>query len=733
MVHTKTVQTLQSSTQRWTPVPNAHRRQLQQLSHPFSLRVQYNCSMQRKTVQTYSPADPVTDIPLIGPSYAHALEQLNIRTVKDLLYHFPFRYEDTRTILSIEELRTVEEGTIQGTVLSVSNTRTRSGRFLTKALIEDGSGSIPAIWFSQPYLSKVLRRGEVFLFSGKTGAKWGPVTLMNPQYERISLDVFSWNSDSTPTHLGKLSPVYPETRGITSKWLRARLKVLKPFIAELVEDFLPQSVLEQEDLMNLPSAITAMHFPQDEDDIRRARKRLGTDELVRIRLQAKETLAARSRWSAYEIKDPQNSTRVKKQLAALPFSLTRAQTKALEEISSDLQNTTPMYRLLNGEVGSGKTVVSLLAALACVDSGFTTVIMAPTTILAHQHYESVTTLLKRADIHVPVQLLTGETSLSNITLPQIIIGTHALLFTTALPNNTALIVIDEQHRFGVVQRKKLMQLTTGKSPETQETATSEQDASPRGILPHYLTMTATPIPRTLTMALYGSTSVSILDELPPGRIPVRTHVVSENKRRAAYTWIGDKLEEGQQAFIICPLVEGSDKVQAKAVTQEYQHLKNEVFPDTSLALLHGQMKEDEKTAILNDFKNHTYDILVATPVIEVGIDIPNATIMIIEDAERFGLAQLHQLRGRIGRGDQQAYCFLFTNSHRPDAQERLTYFASHQSGFDVAEYDLRRRGPGEVYGFRQSGLLDIQFADLSDPNAFKQAQRIADMLDNAVS
>ncbi|MDD3661820.1 MAG: ATP-dependent DNA helicase RecG [Candidatus Dojkabacteria bacterium] len=689
--------------------------------------------MQRKTVQTYSPADPVTDIPLIGPSYAHALEQLNIHTVKDLLYHFPFRYEDTRTILSIEELRTEGQGTIQGTVLSVSNTRTRNGRFLTKALIEDGSGSIPAVWFSQPYLSKVLKRGEIFLFSGKTGEKWGPVTLMNPQYERISQDVFSWNSDSAPIHLGKLSPVYPETRGITSKWLRARLKTLKPYITELIEDFLPVSVLEQENLMDLPSAITALHFPKDEDDVRRARERLGADELVRIRLQTKETLAARARWNAYEIKDPEQSTLIKQQLTALPFSLTRAQTKALEEIAEDIQKATPMYRLLNGEVGSGKTVVSLLAALACIDSGYTTVIMAPTTILAHQHYESVTTLLKRADIHVPVQLLTGETSLSNITLPQIIIGTHALLFTTALPNNTALIVIDEQHRFGVVQRKKLMQLTAGKSAEAQESTVSEEEPQPQGILPHYLTMTATPIPRTLTMALYGSTSVSVLDELPHGRIPVKTHVVSESKRRDAYTWIGDKLEEGQQAFIICPLVEGSDKVQAKAVTEEFEHLKTDIFPTTSLALLHGQMKEDEKTAILNDFKNCTYDILVATPVIEVGIDIPNATMMIIEDAERFGLAQLHQLRGRVGRGDQQAYCFLFTSSRNPDAQDRLQYFASHQSGFDVAEYDLKRRGPGEVYGIRQSGLLDIQFADLSDPDAFKQAQRIADMLDNAVS
>ncbi len=666
--------------------------------------------MAKDTPGRYTPETPVPTLPFVGPSYEEKLERIGILTIKDLLYHFPFRYEDTRDISTVVELREKGEGTIKTFVKSIANTRTRSRKFLTKAILEDETGSISAVWFNQPYLTKTLKRDEPFMFSGKISTKWGSTSLMNPQYEKII------SEGGGTTHLGKLTPIYPETYGLSSKWLRARIKPLENAIPELVDDHINEEIREKEGLLNLSVAIHKLHFPGEISDIEEGQERLGIDELIEIRKQALKTLAARKKLKSVQINDAEESEAKNVLLKSLPFTLTNAQKEALDEILDDLDEDSPMYRLLNGDVGSGKTIVALLAAVAVHDAEHSTVIMAPTTILAEQHYQTISDTLSDANIDIPVILMTSQTKDEIPQTPHIIVGTHAVIYQSTLPENIALVIIDEQHRFGVTQRKKLEKLTTGAD----------------GRSPHYLTMTATPIPRTLTMVLYGSTNVSTLDEMPPGRLPSETHVVPKKKRSEAYKWIDEHTEQGDQAFIICPLVQDSDKIQAKAATEEFKRLSKDIFKNRKLDLVHGQMKEGEKQSALTKFRNNETDILVATSVIEVGIDIPNATIMVIEDAERFGLAQLHQLRGRIGRGDKQSYCFLFTEYPSDEAQERLKYFSSHSSGFEVAEYDLKRRGPGEVYGIRQSGLLSLRFADISNPKQLKKAERIATILESSV-
>lgn len=664
-----------------------------------------------------APETPVGNLPLVGPQYERRLEKLGIFTVKDLLYHFPFRYQDTRNIICITELKSKGEGTISASPSSISNIRTRTGKWLTRAVVEDASDKIAVVWFNQPYLTKTIHTGHTYLFWGKTNAKWGSTTLTSPEFELSpqDTDLFQQGGIRTTTHLGKLSAIYPETYGISSKWLRARIKPLEPLIPKIIREIIPQDVLRAEKLMDLPSAVRILHFLEDEDAIEKARYRLGIDELIKIRTEAQKQLAARKTKTSISFNSA-TSVSVKTLRSSLPYSLTIAQEHSLQEILADLAKTTPMYRLLNGDVGSGKTILALLASMCIYDQGYSTVIMAPTTILAQQHYQTITNLLDQSLPKIEVNLVTSTTKKDLPHHAHIIIGTHAILFKKNIPDNVGLIVIDEQHRFGVVQRKQLEKLAEGSS----------------SLSPHYLTMTATPIPRTLTMAIYGTQSVSVLDELPPGRIPVKTHLVPNRKRKDAYRWIDKMVEQGERVFFICPLVEESEKLEAKSAKTEQERLQKEVFPKRTIGLIHGQMKEREKNTALDEFKSGSTEILVATPVVEVGIDIPEATIMIIENAERYGLAQLHQLRGRVGRGSKQSFCFLFAQANSDDAHSRLEYFSAHASGFDVAQYDLKRRGPGEVYGTRQSGLLDIRFADISDPRQFKQAERIASALQKSV-
>ncbi len=653
---------------------------------------------QKANSTTFQPDDPVTNIPLVGPRYAERLEKLGIFHIKDLIFHFPARFQDTRNVLTVSDLIREGKGTIVAQVEKISNTRTRTGKFLTTAFLRDETGKISTIWFNQPYLTKTIKVGEKYFFNGKIDTRWG-VKLVNPQYEKASEET---------THLAKLSPVYPETYGVSSKWLRARLRMIKELIPTMVKDYIQDDVLKKEKLIGLSDAIIKIHFPESEKDIEQAEERLGMDELVEIQKQALEFAKKKNKNKARKIDKAAGKNALKQMLANLGYELTNAQKRSLEEVLDDFGQDKPMHRLLNGDVGSGKTVVALGAAVVTHANGFTTIIMAPTTILANQHYQNIKSILSNSKLDIPVKLLTSSQK-DNITEePQIIIGTHALLFNHEIPANTAFIVIDEQHRFGVEQREEL----------------TERLVSQTKLSPHYLTMSATPIPRTLTLALYGQTNVSILDEMPAGRIPVKTYLVPQEKRKDSYKWISEHVEKGEQAFVICPLVNESEKVEAKAATEEFEKLK-EVFPKLKLGLVHGQLKSKEKDKLLADFKDRKIDMLVATPVVEVGIDIPNAAIMIIENSERFGLAQLHQFRGRIGRGGQQAYCFLFTDSNSEEAIERLHFFSKNTSGFKVAEFDLKRRGPGEVYGLKQSGILKLRFADISDAKEIARAQRIA--------
>ncbi|MBN1618210.1 ATP-dependent DNA helicase RecG [Candidatus Dojkabacteria bacterium] len=659
-----------------------------------------------KLTKTYLPDDPISKLAFVGPASIKKLEILNIHTIKDLLYHFPFRFEDTRDISNIEDLKKKELGTIIAHLVQIKNFRSRSGKWLTKANFSDNSGNIGAIWFNQPYLTKSLRVGQSYILNGKVDRKWGPATISNPQIEVYLVD------QKENSNIGKLSPIYPTTYGISQKWLRARIHGLKENIDQIIDDYLPTDIIKDQKMLTLSQAIEKIHFPSDTNDIKKAKYRLGMDELIDIQVKVQKQLNKEKKYESFKIKNKSSTTLENEFIRSLQFELTDCQKKAILEISKDLSSNSPMNRLLNGDVGSGKTIVSLAPAIETFACGYSTIIMAPTTVLATQHHKNIKRLLDNYSLKVPVRLLTSSHKEELTNQPQIIIGTHAILFEKELPENIAYLIIDEQHRFGVDQRnlliKKIREKNKGKSP-------------------HYLTMTATPIPRTLTMSLFGYKDISVLDELPKGRKPIKSYLVPENKRQSSYQWIKEKLKLKEQLFIICALVEESEKVEAKSAKEEYLRIKS-IFKNFKVALVHGQLKDQEKNNILDDFKAQKYDVLVATPVVEVGIDIPNATMMIIENAERFGLAQLHQFRGRIGRNQKEAHCFLFTDSDNDETTDRVKYFADHPSGFDVSEYDLKKRGPGEVYGNKQSGIINLRFAQITNMNYVKKAEKIAKTL-----
>lgn len=634
---------------------------------------------------------PVDTMPLIGPRQKKYLEQLDIETIQDLLYHIPYKYKDTSNIIPIKQLKEEGEGTILAEVLSIKNIWTRSRKVLTKATVSDNSGQINLVWFNQSFLTKNVHVGETFLFEGKLSKKSSDFS--NPAYEKFT---------THQTHLGKITPFYPETAGITSKWLRARINWLKPQIGKIVEDKLTKEILEKYNIVNLKEAIEKIHFAKDFEEIETARKRLAFDEMLNISIQIEEKKNRRMKRKAFKI--TRREEEIKKFVSKLPFELTKDQKIATDEILKDMENEKPMNRLLNGDVGSGKTIVAGICAYNAFLSEYSTVIMVPTTILAKQHYKTFTQLFKNIDI----QLRISKKKIEYSKKPQIIIGTHALLFNTDMPENTGLVVVDEQHRFGVNQRAKI----SGKKT-------------------HYLTMTATPIPRTLTSIIYGDMDISLIIEKPKDRIPVETKFMTPEKRQECYEAIARKIKNSdfkEQAFIIFPLIEESEKIDAKAATVEYETISKTWFKDIKTNLLHGKIKEEDKNDILKKFKEKKTNVLFATSVIEVGIDFPDATMMIIESAERFGLAQLHQFRGRIGRGDKKSYCFVIANSLTESSKRRLRYFSKNNSGFDVAEYDLKSRGPGEVYGLRQTGIPILKVADITDFELLNKTRDVAQYL-----
>lgn len=628
--------------------------------------------------------------------YAGRLEKLGILKVEDFLFHIPFRYDDYSLVSKIGQVQAGEIVTIKGTVEEIHNQYTRRYKTIQRAVVKDETGSIDILWFNQPFLTKAIKTGDLISLSGKVEMDGNKIQIISPDYEIVF--------NNQVIHTGRLVPVYPETHGISSKWLRRQIfKLLEE--KNQIKEFLPKKLIEENNLMHLSDAIEKIHFPNNFNEAEKARDRLAFDELFELQLSA---LIRKKTWEKNTIAKPwQNfQEKIDKLITKLPFELTNAQKRSVGEILKDLISKKPMNRLLEGEVGSGKTIVGAIAMYAAFLNGFQSAFMAPTEILAQQHFKTISELL--SPFKVKVELMTGSTKKSTDNF-DIAIGTHALVYSKVKFKKLGLVIVDEQQRFGVEQRTIIRE---------------------KGENVHLLTMTATPIPRTIALTMYGDLDLSILDEMPIGRKLVKTWLVPPEKRSGAYAWIEKQIkEQGDQVFIVCPFIEESETmITVKAATKEFERLKTEVFPNLKLGLLHGKLKAKEKQEILNAFRNKEFDILVSTPVVEVGIDIPNATVMLIEEADRFGLAQLHQMRGRVGRSDKQSYCLLFTGSKNPATIERLKALETLYSGAELAELDLKLRGPGQIFGTSQHGRQVLKVASFSDFALIEKTKKEAEKI-----
>ena len=664
-----------------------------------------------------------------GPVYLKKLHQLGVKTVRDLLFYFPRRYDDFSNLILIRDLKPDENATIRGKILSVSSSYVYGKRMsITDCLAEDSSGTIRAVWFNQPFLINTFKAGQIVNLSGKLSFRKKEAYLSNPSYEIIGRDGRAEKSEIN--HTARFVPVYPETKGLTSRRLRYVIRPLL-FLADKIADYLPEEIKKGRSLISLGEAISQIHFPTSEEAADKAKKRLAFDEIFLIQLfLLKEKLKLKQESAAAISLDVDL---IKKLVDSLPFRLTDAQKKAGWRILQDMAKPRAMNRLLEGDVGSGKTVVAAMASLSAAAGGFQTAFLAPTEILARQHYEKISKMLDPFDLKIAflsgslpqreAEKIIQKTAAGEI---QILIGTHSIIQERVKFKNLALAVVDEQHRFGVRQRAKLA------CPERGQRADSEA----AGTIPHFLSMTATPIPRTLALALYGDLDISRLDEMPKGRQKIVTKIVSSAKRKVAYQFIRKQIKNGRQAFVICPRIEATALIsnflrqladpisktfqqkllsaEVKNVKEEYKKLSEEIFPDLKIGMLHGKQRPKEKERVMKQFNAGIIDILVSTSVVEVGVDVPNATVMMIEGADRFGLAQLHQFRGRVGRGEHQSYCLLFGDTADRQMNKRLEALVKCDDGFALAEKDLAIRGPGDFYGSRQWGLPELKVASLTD-------------------
>jgi ATP-dependent DNA helicase RecG len=663
---------------------------------------------------------PVTVLQGIGPRIAQNLNRLGLRTLRDMLYHFPRRYDDYSKLKPINRLEYGEEVTVIGTVESVYVREIHNGKSkLVEALINDGSGSLRVVWFNQIHIAKRLHEGLQIVLAGKVDQYLGRRVMTNPEMEQLEEQQINTN---------RIVPVYPLTSQVTQHWLRKQMNQVVTNWAPRIQDPLPEDVRRAAELVELPEALLQAHFPDSWEGLQSARERISFDEIFLLQLGVLSQKRAWKEKTAVVIdSDP---TWLDGQIRRLPYSLTEAQLRAIHDITGDLASGHPMNRLIQGDVGSGKTVIAGLAIASVTKDNAQACMMAPTSLLAEQHYRSLVKLLAEPaesissdDSTMPdelpplqsseIRLLVGatpeaekdeiRTGLEQGSI-KLVIGTHALIEEPILFNNLQLAVVDEQHRFGVEQRAALRA---------------------KGSNPHLLVMTATPIPRSLALTIYGDLDLTVIDEMPPGRQPVSTHVLMPRERERAYSLIRDQLEQGRQAFIIYPMIEENESLETLAAVKEEQRLKDEVFPHFRVGLLHGKLKTEEKDAAMATFRAGEIDILVSTTVIEVGVDIPNATVMLIEGANRFGLAQLHQLRGRVGRGAEKSYCLLIPSNADEVENERLQVMVSTTDGFKLAEKDLEQRGPGQFLGTRQAGFTELQLANLMDIRLVEKARRHA--------
>ncbi|OGH64119.1 MAG: ATP-dependent DNA helicase RecG [Candidatus Magasanikbacteria bacterium RIFCSPHIGHO2_01_FULL_41_23] len=656
---------------------------------------------------------PITQLNKVGDVLSSRLKRLGIFCVQDLLYYFPFRYEDFSELAKIADLVEGKQVTVQAKIELIMTRRSpRKRTVLTEAMVSDESGQLRIIWFGQPFIAQNLHVGDEIYFSGKVTRDRLGLQMISPEYEKVKIET---------AHTARIVPLYPLTEGITHKQMRYWLRQVI-HLAETIEDWLPLEILKKASLPGLGKAMRGIHFPENEEDLKISTARLKFDELYILQLRAEMMRQLLARSVAPRIKFVTEP--IKKFVADLPFTLTNDQKVAAWEIFKDLERATPMNRLLEGDVGSGKTVVAALAMYLAIENGYQCALMAPTEILATQHYATITKLLDKKI--TSIGLLTGSTKpKEKITIGarleageiSIIIGTHALLSESVQFKNLGLVIVDEQHRFGVDQRRKM------RAHNNDDTA------------PHFLSMTATPIPRSFALTLFGDLDVSIIKQMPVGRKPIKTRVVAPHNREKAYAFIREEIKKGRQCFVICPLIQEDTtsvptqskllRGEQKTVLKEYEHLSKEIFPNLRVGFLHGKMKAKEKNTTMQKFANGETDILVATSVVEVGVNIPNASVMMIEGAERFGLAQLHQFRGRVGRAEHQSYCFLFTDNDTQKVTERLALFEKTLDGFALAEYDLETRGPGEVYGTAQSGMMNLRLATMRDIGLIKLARELA--------
>ena len=690
------------------------------------------------------PADPldgpVTVVRGLKSALQAKLAKLGVRTVRDLLYLFPNRHNDFADVRPIAELQPDEEQTTLVSVWSAAKVRLgrRDG---TQAVVGDETGTMRVVWFNQPYLADQLKTNDRIVLAGKVTLFNRLKTMESPEWERLGADDL--------THTGRLVPVYPLTQGLSQRQLRRVVKEAVDRFAALVKEALPAELRRRNGLLGIVEALRQAHYPDSWERQEAARRRLAFEELLCVQLAVLERRLA---WQVGRAPAFQLDGTLAAYRTSLPFSLTGAQERVLGEIVADIQRSRPMARLLEGDVGSGKTAVAAAALAVAAANGYQGALMAPTEILAEQHYRTLASLLGGLDFvgrKLRIELLTG--SLSGATKRaaveavaagevDIAVGTHALIQEGVAFHRLGLAVVDEQHRFGVMQRAALRERASTATehvcgepvePRRPSTSSGRTGSMARDVVakpgqtPHLLVMSATPIPRTLALTFFGDLDVSVIDEMPPGRLAVQTEWVGPEERGRAYAFVREQVHEGRQAFVVCPLIEESAALQTRAATQEYERLSREVFPELRLGLLHGRLAAAAKDAVLDAFRRGELHVLVATTVIEVGIDIPNATVMVVEGADRFGLAQLHQLRGRVGRGAEQSFCLLLSDDPSQTARQRLKLLEELSDGFALAEADLRLRGPGDYFGTRQSGLPELKAAGFGDVRLIEDARQEA--------